>query len=534
MYEGKDEMNLKEELQLKLLFTSDIHGNVLPLIYGTNEHAELGLAKYATVVQQARKKHEHVLVIDNGDLIQGTPLMAHYAKMHPSKVNPMIDTMNLLSLDAFVPGNHEFNFGQDILLDAVNTSEFPWLSANILTHNQTETYFGKPYLTKIVAKDLKVAIIGATTHYIPHWEAPEHIAGFYFADAFETLATLVPHVKKTEQADIVIVAYHGGLEKDLATGEKTGPLTGENQGYKIASEIDGIDLLLTGHQHRTLSGTLNNCLVIQPGSAGKSYGDIELTVEKNQDNTWQLTHKKATIKDLIDVPADKQVLANVAALEQSTQTWLDQTVGHIVSDLTISDPMQVRLEKHPFIALIQRIQMEATGVDISATALLNNESTGFGKIVTMRDIVGNYIFPNTLVVLALTGRDIKDALELNATYFMIDENNGVTVNPAFTTPKPEHYNYDMWEGIDYRFNLQKDFGERLEAVTYHGKPLVDEEIYHVVLNNYRASGGGNFTMFTHKPVVKEVQIDMVELISAYIEAHSPVEVNVTKNFTITY
>ncbi len=151
----------------------------------------------------------------------------------------------------------------------------------------------------------------------------------------------------------------------------------------------------------------------------------------------------------------------------------------------------------------------------------------------MRDIVGNYIFPNTLVVLALSGRDIKDALELNASYFIIDDKNCVTVNPAFTTPKPEHYNYDMWEGINYRFNLQKDFGKRVEAVSYHGKPLDDEAIYQVVLNNYCASSR-NFTIFTNKSIVKEVQIDMVELISAYFEAHSPVEVNVTKNFTITY
>ena len=525
---------MKDELQLKLLFTSDVHGNVLPLNYGTNEHAELGLAKYATIVQQTRKKHEHLLVIDNGDLIQGTPLMAHYAKMHPNKKNPMIEIMNQLHLDAFIPGNHEFNFGKDILLSALNTSEFPWLSANILRKDQSETYFGKAYLIKTFAEDLKVAIIGATTHYIPNWEAPEHIADFHFADAFDSLATLVPYVKETERPDILIVAYHGGFEKDLATGEATGPLTGENQGYKIASEIDGIDLLLTGHQHRILNDTIGDCLIIQTGSTLQAYGDIELTVKKGQDDTWQLTHKKAEIKELIDAPADEKVYTTIAELEKSTQAWLDQTIGYMVSDLTISDPMQARLEKHPFIELIQKIQMEATGADISATALLNNESTGFGKTVTMRDIAENYIYPNTLVVLELTGRDIKDALELNASYFIINEENEVTVNPAFISPKPEHYNYDMWEGINYRFNLRKNFGERVEDVSYHGKPLEDEATYHVVLNNYRASGGGNFTMFINKPVVKEVQIDMVELISAYIEANSPVEVKVTKNFTITY
>src|SRR5699024_4456658 len=169
---------MKDELQLKLLFTSDVHGNVLPLNYGTNEHAELGLAKYATIVQQTRKKHEHLLVIDNGDLIQGTPLMAHYAKMHPNKKNHMIEIMNQLHLDAFIHGNHEFNFGKDIVLSALNATEIPWLIDNILREDHSETYFVKAYIIKPFAEDLKVSIIGATTHDIPNWEAPERIADF--------------------------------------------------------------------------------------------------------------------------------------------------------------------------------------------------------------------------------------------------------------------------------------------------------------------------------------------------------------------
>lgn len=519
-----------DNTKLLILYTSDVHGHIMPINYGTKQEAVGGLARFSTVVKEIRSKSDHVLVLDNGDLIQGTPLMTHYIKQHSNKPNPMIKAMNRINIDAGVIGNHEFNFGKQILQAAIDQSNYPWISANIIDKNTNKPKYGPPYIIKIINKSIKVAIIGVTTHYIPNWESKEHITGLHFTDALTTVKELVPFVRKMEQPDLVIVAYHGGFERDIETHEVTEPLTGENQGYEIC-QIDGIDILLTGHQHRQLTGYINNVLVIQPGNNGIAYGEIEVVFE-NSRTGWKVKDKQASVQLLSDIPPDKEILLETEEIEQSTQKWLDQPVGYIKGDMTIDDPFFARIKKHPFIEFIQKVQMEASDVDISVTSLLNNNSKGFKSTVTMRDVVANYMYPNTLVVLELQGKDMKAALEKSAAYFMLDEEGNIIVNPSYEQPKPQHYNYDMWEGITYTINVAKPIGERIEKLCYHDQPIIEHDRYHVVLNNYRASGGGDYTMFQNKPIVKEIQKDAVELIRAYFEKYTTVEATVTENFSV--
>lgn len=524
-------IGLTNKVSLKILYTSDIHGNVLPIDYATNEPAELGLAKYATIVQKKRQEHPHLLVIDNGDLIQGTPLMTHYVKEHSDKPNPMVSAMNHIGLDAFIIGNHEFNFGKSILLDAREQSNYPWLSANLLDKETDQPYFGPPYLIKTLANGIRVAIVGVTTHYIPNWENPEHIEGITFQDAFSTLDHWVKEIRKKENCDLLIASYHGGFERDVETGEATEQLTGENQGYQMAAQIEGIDILLTGHQHRLLTGYIGDCLVIQSGNNGLNYGEIDVEL-KQENNQWKVTSKNAEIHKVVGAAADPVILQELEELEQSTQKWLDQPFGKVAGNMTITDPFQARIQKHPFIEFIQKVQMDVSGADISVTSLLSNESRGFSSTITMRDIVSNYKYPNTLVVLSLSGRDIKLALEKTAEYFSLDKDGHITVNPDYMYPKPQHYNYDMWEGIDYTIRVSNLKGNRVERIYYHGEPLNLETTYHVVMNNYRASGGGDYHMFKDKPIVKEIQQDMVELISNYIQKHQTIQAIVMNNFTV--
>ncbi|WP_176330374.1 bifunctional metallophosphatase/5'-nucleotidase [Oceanobacillus rekensis] len=519
-----------QKTKLTLLYTSDIHGNALPILYGTNEQADIGLAKYASIVKEVRQHTENLIVIDNGDLIQGTPLMTHYVKEYSDKENPMIGIMNRIGIDAGVIGNHEFNFGEKILSDAIKQSDFPWLSANILDITTNKPKFGQPYIIKELSNGVKAAIVGVTTQYIPNWESPEHIKGIAFADAFSTLNKWVQHVREVERPDILIVSYHGGFERNIESGEPTEALTGENQAYQMCQNIEGIDILLTGHQHRRLTNVVNNVLILQPGNNGQAYGNVELELQRDND-TWNIINKTGSIHDLAKTEADQEILEYMKDIEESTQQWLDEPIGRIDGDMVIDDPFKARVSKHPFIQFIQNVQMDASGTDISVTSLLNNTSTGFKSVVTMRDIVSNYMYPNTLVVLELNGEDIKAALEKSAEYFTVIDHQ-IAVNPAYIIPKPQHYHYDMWEGIDYRIKASKPLGSRVSNIMYHGEPLDLKQSYQVVLNNYRASGGGNFQMFKDKPVIKEIQQDTVELIRAYFEKNQTVDPIVNKNFTV--
>ena len=139
-----------EKMNLVILETSDVHGSIFPINYGNNQSSDVGLGKIASLIKKERAKNPHVLLIDNGDLIQGTPLTYHYAQFNNNRPNPMIVLANELKYDAAVFGNHEFNYGKDILASAVNESNFPWLSANIVSNETGEPYFGKPYLVKKV------------------------------------------------------------------------------------------------------------------------------------------------------------------------------------------------------------------------------------------------------------------------------------------------------------------------------------------------------------------------------------------------
>ncbi|MGQ0514474.1 bifunctional metallophosphatase/5'-nucleotidase, partial [Bacillus sp. D-CC] len=167
---------------------------------------------------------------------------------------------------------------------------------------------------------------------------------------------LVSHVRECKKPDLLVVAYHGGFERDLQTGEPTEVLTGENQGYAMCHEIEGIDILLTGHQHREMAQTVgNDVTILQTGCNGHSVGKVTVTFEKMKQE-WVKKESYSELLTVQEIEADPDVLYLVADYEEKTQKWLDQPIGTIHGDMQISDAMQTRLQDHPFIEFINKIQ----------------------------------------------------------------------------------------------------------------------------------------------------------------------------------
>ncbi|MBR2566154.1 MAG: bifunctional metallophosphatase/5'-nucleotidase [Paenibacillus sp.] len=531
-----------------ILFTSDLHGAIRPIHYNTNAYRHAGLALLASLIQQERERSPELLLVDNGDLLQGSPL-ASYAASHGSKdgIHPFINVLNELGYDAAVMGNHEFNYGQNLLHDAVRSSSFPWLSANIVKQEEhpiapggtVTPAFGPPYLIKNLSSGVKIALLGATTHYIPNWEHPKNIEGLHFLDALETIRTWVHYIRQNEQPDVLVVSYHGGFECDLESGEPAERLTGENQAYAICREIDGIDVLLTGHQHRQFIAEVHGVTVIQPGFNGSGLGHVSVQLQQSPDTgKWVITDKKAKLLLLEDCPElklDPVVMKVTEELEASAQQWLDQPIGEVAGDgdLSISSATQLRLQAHPFIDFVHEVQMEATGALLSNTAMLSEEARGFGSQITVRDVLSNFIYPNTLTVLELSGEDIREALEQTARYFELDPSGEVIVNPAYIHPKPQHYNYDMWAGIEYELDISQPVGRRVVKLEREGKPLEMDGTYAVVMNSYRAAGGGDYAMYPGKKVLHEGATDMAALVEDYIRRHQPLQVREVHNWKVT-
>lgn len=514
---------------ISILLTSDVHGNIFPINYGNNHPSQVGLGKIASIIRKERQSNEHTIVIDNGDLIQGTPLTYHYVNFLSDKINPMIKVLNYLQYDAAVLGNHEFNYGLSVLKKAVKESTFPWLCSNILDEQTKEPFLGKPYIMKTIG-NYKIAILGITTHYIPNWENPSHIASLEFEDALSSAKKWVNKIKDEEQPNVIILSYHGGFERDIITGEPTEDLTSENQGFSICQEIDNIDVLLTGHQHRTLTGNINGTEIIQASNNGQLVGKITVVLN----DKGEIVEKTSTLIQVEEEEADPHVLDLVQEYEISTQKWLDTPIGYIDGEMKVIDPLATRLCDNPLIEFINKVQMDAANVRIANTALFNNETPGFNQNVTMRDIVSNYIYPNTLKVLLLDGKDIKAALEQSAKYFEVNETGDPVVNPNFTYPKPQHYNYDMWEGIDYIIDISQPVGQRVVKLEYEGSAIQEEQCFEVVMNNYRAGGGGNYLMFKNKQVIREIQFDMSELIANYIMERKTISATCDHNWKVIW
>ncbi|HJV46507.1 MAG TPA: bifunctional UDP-sugar hydrolase/5'-nucleotidase [Bacillota bacterium] len=522
-----------EQFVLTILETSDLHGNIFPIHYANNHPSELGLAKISTLIKQERRNNPHVLYIDNGDLIQGSPLSYYHARIQNKPNDPMVTILNHLGCDATVFGNHEFNYGPDVLNKAIRESDFPWISANIVDKQTQEPYYGKPYTLKTF-NDLKVAIIGLTTQYIPNWENPHHIEHLQFMDAVDTAKRWVSIVKEKEQPDVIVLSYHGGFECDIDNGEETEQQTGENQGYRICMEVPDIDVFLTGHQHRAISEkSINGITIVQPGSGGTYLGKVQISLVKKS-GKWTITDKSSSLLAVKDIAADPEILQMVKSYEDHTQQWLDQPIGKIKGDMLVHNPMDIRLRDNALIEFFNKVQMENAKVDISNTALFDNRSPGLNSDVTMRDVVSNYIYPNTLRVLRVTGQDIKDALEQSASYFEQYDGTEIKVSSKYQNPKPQHYNYDMWEGIEYKINISNPVGERIVHLSYKGQPLDMTKEYDVVMNNYRAGGGGNFFMFRDKHVVADIPTDVSELIANYILERGEIEATVNHNWEVIH
>ncbi|MCC3372585.1 bifunctional UDP-sugar hydrolase/5'-nucleotidase [Cohnella sp. REN36] len=529
-------MHAQEEAIVTILSTSDVHGHLYPTDYRGPGDKPLGMAKLSTLIARERRANPAALLLDNGDLLQGTPFMYHYAKYDGTGVHPAARALNALGYDAAVPGNHEFNYGLDLLRRAISDTSCPWLSANIRSEADGQPAFGQPYRVFTMPQGIRIAVLGATTSYIPNWEEPAHIEGLAFEDAAASIRRWVARIREKERPDAVVVSYHGGFERDPATGEPTEPLTGENQGYEICADIPGIDVLLTGHQHRLLAGELNGVAYAQPGSAGEALARVELRFERGDDGVWRLGRKSARLLRVdASVEADAALLAMFEEGERKTQAWLDQPIGTAEGDLSIADPFLARQADHAFTEFVNRVQMEVTGAELSCAAIFTNEARGFAGAITMRDVVSNYIYPNTLKVVRLSGRDIRAALEKNAAYFALDEATGaLRVSDAYLEPKPQHFNYDMWEGIEYVLDVSKPEGERVAKLLYGGEPLDPDADFDVAMNSYRAGGGGNFDMLKDKPVVRDLPTDMTEILADYILARGTIVATCDRNWKVVY
>lgn len=505
--------------KIRLLATSDIHGYVPPYSYGTKEEIKSGMARMATLIQSLRD--ENTLVLDNGDSIQGSPLLYYHHLFEEQTINPMAKVLNQIGYDYVNTGNHEFNYGFENLKKYYQELEAKWICGNICYQNEA---INPPYVIHTFPNGKKIALIAAVTDYIPHWEQPRHIVDVTFLDVVSFVKRAVEEVRPL--VDLVIVLYHGGFEKDLESGEITEKQTGENVGYRLCHEIEGLDILISGHQHRSIAGICGSSIVTQTAFNAKELACIDIEFEEEG-----LVITPTLLP--ADAEPDQSVMKCISEIEARTQEWLDKPLGKLdEGDLLIHDLFEARVHKHKMVSFLNQVQLYFTNADLSGVALAN-EVKGFNHEITMRDIVSTYVFPNTLCVVGMKGSDVKLMLEQCAEYFTIEEGK-LGVSSRFLFPKPAHYNYDMFdgEGVSYTIHVNREMGNRVSDILIKGQPIEMDKQYSVVVNNYRAAGGGNFDMFERAVMLQDLQRDVVECIAQYILDKKIIHVNHEENIHV--
>jgi 2',3'-cyclic-nucleotide 2'-phosphodiesterase (5'-nucleotidase family) len=516
-----------KRVQIVILGTTDLHGNLYPTDYYTNKPDNRGLAKIATLIRQIRKDNANVMLIDSGDTIQGTPLEYYHNKKNNTPPDPMMLAMNALAYDSMTVGNHEYNFGLKVLEKARSEAKFPWLSSNTYDKGTSQTHY-QPYIVKEVA-GVRIAVLGLTTPGIPNWENAPNYAGLEFKEPLSEAKKWVPVLRGKERADVVVIAMHMGLEEDLRTGElNPGQVENENEAIAIARQVPGVDLIFMGHTHRDVpSVVINGVQLLQANYWGRHLARADLYLE-NDGSGWRVFARSARTIAVDDkVAPDAELLKIGEPYDRETQAWLSRPIGESAAELTATE---ATFRDTAILDLVQQVQLEAGKADVSMVASFNEKARIAKGPVTVRDIAGLYIYENTLVVLEVTGQQLRDALEHSAKYFRPYE-AGKSARDLVDEKIPS-YNFDIAEGVTYELNLAKPFGQRIENLQFRGKPLLPDQKLRLATNNYRVNGGGGYVMYKGAPVVYRSSQEIRELIIDWVERHKTIPTEPTNNWKI--
>lgn len=489
-----------ESKKLTIFFTSDLHAYIYPTDYRSREERNIGLFKCASRFT----RDGNTLIIDGGDLLQGSPLGAF---CHDTLQNaaPFAEMMNCCGYDYVTLGNHDFNYGMPYLESYLNALRARCVCQNIRWDGAGVRF---PACIHTLENGLRIGIVGIVTDYVNIWERPEHLSGITISDPIPAAAAALEELRG--KTDLNLCVYHGGFERDLTTGRVLSS-TYENVAYRICQELD-FDILLTGHQHMSVPGQMvSGTFVVQPSDRGQEFLRIEAVVSGTEKRLSSHT-----------IPAGgachPQWLRQFAQMEHGAQDWLDQVVGHLPHPLLPDAPLKMAAEGSGLADLFNAVQLEVSGAQLSAASLANDVA-GLPQVVRRRDLLIAYPYTNTLTVLRITGAVLRQAMERSAAYFTRGEDNTLRVSDCFLEPKVEHYNYDYYAGVSYAYDISRPVGQRVVSLLVDGHPVADTDEFTICLNSYRASGTGGYGCYVGCPVVREIPHEMSELLLEYFRRH---------------
>lgn len=491
-------------VSLKVAATTDVHGHIRGWDYYDGRADSIrGLSRAATIVDSLRNSNPgRVVLVDAGDMLQGTPLAYVAARSSKSAHNPIIAAMNAMDYDAAVIGNHEFNYGVPYLDSAIAQARFPMVAANVSRAGQIHAYKSFSIVRRA---GVSIGIVGATTPGANLWDATN------LASAKLRVGDIVPAVRASVAearalgADVIVVVLHSGLNEPSSYDTVSTGVSSENVAARVAAEVPGINVVVYGHSHRDNPGQMiGKALVVQPKNWATSLAIVTLPVTCGADGRWMASPAAAVLVQSAAHAEQPAVVRAVQPAHLATLAYVNSTVG-TTPDTWRSD--SARMVPTGLIGFILDVERRIAHADIASTAAFDLRAHLGPGPITVAQLAQLYPYDNTLRAVRISGAQLRSYLEYSNRYYLTDPSGALVPDTSVAG-----YNFDVVSGVNYSVDVSRPVGQRIVALTFHGRDVAPTDSFTMALSNYRQTGGGGYAMLAGAPVVYDEQQDIRQLL----------------------
>ena len=500
---------MAQEVNIKLLGTSDIHGRVVPWSYGADVEDKSGsYAQIATYVKDVRKNNKNVVLVDVGDAIQDNQVDVFAKDKKYYKDHPIPKVLNEMKYDVFVLGNHEFNFGMKALDEILKDIKAKKLTANFYYKKNDKRYIDA---TTIIEKDgVKLGIIGLSTPMSAKFEEDTgNLKDMKFTSPTEEARTQVEKLK-AKGVDAIIVIAHMGIEN-----ENKIPDTGMRD---VINAVDGIDVVIAGHMHKDVpSETIKNTLITEPHRYGTVVSEVDLTFDINDKKEVKLVKKESKTVPVKELEADKKIAEIYKPyhekLRELNNVVIGQTENEMVPQETKHGVSAAFSRDTGLSSFINDVEQHYSGADVVTFSFDHQKARMNKGDIKKKDIIFNYRYAGgDVTVYELTGKQLKEYMEWSANYFDTIQPGDTEYRYNAERKKSKYVTYDIFGGVNYKIDLRNPQGSKIVGLTLaDGKPVTDDMKLKVGMNSYRfaqLNGKGGIWEGQQIPVLWESKVAM--------------------------
>ena len=500
---------MAQEVNIKILGTSDIHGRVVPWSYGADVEDKSGsYAQIATYVKDVRKNNKNVVLVDVGDAIQDNQVDVFAKDKKYYKDHPIPKVLNEMKYDIFVLGNHEFNFGMKALDEILKDIKAKKLTANFYYKKNDKRYIDA---TTIIEKDgVKLGIIGLSTPMSAKFEEDTgNLKDMKFTSPTEEARTQVEKLK-AKGVDAIIVIAHMGIEN-----ENEIPDTGMRD---VINAVDGIDVVIAGHMHKDVpSETIKNTLITEPHRYGTVVSEVDLTFDINDKKEVKLVKKESKTVPVKELEADKKIAEIYKPyhekLRELNNVVIGQTENEMVPQETKHGVSAAFSRDTGLSSFINDVEQHYSGADVVTFSFDHQKARMNKGDIKKKDIIFNYRYAGgDVTVYELTGKQLKEYMEWSANYFDTIQPGDTEYRYNAERKKSKYVTYDIFGGVNYKIDLRNPQGSKIVDLTLaDGKPVTDDMKLKVGMNSYRfaqLNGKGGIWEGQQIPVLWESKVAM--------------------------